>query len=197
MKKPALIGMIVLLAGGSAWLNSATIAQGDNPQPTPAERLRTLEFKMANLEKVLDVRLDDEAAIAQLIYEQELAQKAAGVRSMISVLQTVRSQMELYQVQHKGEYPDLSKGWAQLTAMTNTEGKILRSESEARWSFGPYLQAPPTNFYTESHRVITRFQDAGPDAGWYYEAKTGTIKAVVPRNIAREFGLHRSDVVVY
>lgn len=113
------------------------------------------------------------------------------------MLQTVRSQLELYMVQHKSVYPDLSKGWGQLTNETDVNGRIVFNNQTVRHAYGPYLRHAPRNPFTGSTKVVTRKQDIGPDSGWFYVQKTGTINLIVPQFVAQELQFSSDDVVVY
>jgi hypothetical protein len=67
--------------------------------------------------------------------------KVVRAEMTISTLQTIRSQAELYMLQHQDEYPDFGKhGWKQLTGRTTIAG-----EPNRRGEFGPYLQQEPRN----------------------------------------------------
>lgn len=174
-----------------------TLQAGQADGPTPGQRLATLERKMANLEKIVGVPLDDDAAIAAIRREQEAARASVNVSQLRVTLMTVRSQNELYQVQHNGVYPDLGQSWDQLTKPTDAQGRVVLSAQAKRSAFGPYLQAPPVNPYTDSAKVVTRTQDAGPDAGWYYNKETGDLKAVIPNSEAARYQINSSDVLTY
>ena len=98
----------------------------------------------------------------------------ARFSSMISDLQTIRSQLELYRVQH-GEYPDgaTSVLWtAQLTGQTAMDGT-------PGTDYGPYLQVFPTNPFNDSSDVLIDDGSgsagaANPDTiGWYFDSSTG------------------------
>lgn len=115
------------------------------------------------------------------------ASEGAQVSSMASSLQTVRSQLELYKVQHNGSYPTLDQMWGNLTGQTKADGT-------AGTDFGPYLQKPPTNPFTNSSTVA-----ANATGAWQYTASTGAIKAVVPAAVwtkAAALGLDTTNDVV-
>ncbi|MGA3065315.1 MAG: prepilin-type N-terminal cleavage/methylation domain-containing protein [Tepidisphaeraceae bacterium] len=57
--------------------------------------------------------------------------------SLASTLQTLRSQIELYKLQHGDTLPNLVASWAPFTG-TTTYGNPATT-------FGPYMQATPTN----------------------------------------------------
>ncbi len=72
------------------------------------------------------------------------ASEDARKNSVTSQLQTIRSQVELYKLQHRDQFPtsDGAVGsawdWSKLTTKTSADGT-------AGGSFGPYLQAVPVN----------------------------------------------------
>jgi general secretion pathway protein G len=100
------------------------------------------------------------------------ASESANASSLSQNLQLIRGQLELYQAQHNGIYPDLvTNGWDQLKESTDSSGNTTGN------SFGPYLRNEPRNSFTNSSIVIA----AGPGAitdGWIYDMATGSITAV-------------------
>src|SRR6185436_9812254 len=72
------------------------------------------------------------------------ASQDARKSSLVSQLQTVRSQLELYKLQHRDKYPTstgLAAGtwdWTLMTTKTDDTGA-------AGGTLGPYLQAAPRN----------------------------------------------------
>jgi general secretion pathway protein G len=67
----------------------------------------------------------------------------ARKNSLTSQLQTVRSQIELYKLQHNEILPDFAtKQWDQMTAQSDVAGT---TGTGALFPFGPYLQQTPTN----------------------------------------------------
>ncbi len=102
------------------------------------------------------------------------ASETAKVSSVISQLQTLRSQMELFQVQHNGNYPDLSDAtspWGPLTAESSPDH--TKGADSDGGDLGPYLQAAPVNPFTGSSTIGTASSD-----GWEYDSATGKIKAI-------------------
>ena len=99
-----------------------------------------------------------------------------------SSLQTIRSQIELYKVQHKKAPPDLVRypGWAQLLKRTRADGT-----PHADGTFGPYLQSAAANHLNGSSAVmvVERMPAAGAKpkggkvAGFFYERGTGLVAA--------------------
>lgn len=104
----------------------------------------------------------------------------AKMALLLSDLQTVRSQLELYKVQH-GQWPTggTSAAWtAQLTQPTDRDGSPGKL-------FGPYLQTFPANPFNGSAEVlIDRGGTTSPGTsrttgrgacGWYFNARTGAF----------------------
>ena len=75
------------------------------------------------------------------------ASQDARKNSLTSQLQTIRSQVELYKLQHLDQLPPALKAggsapgcWADMTAKTNADHTTTGTPQ-----FGPYLQAAPMN----------------------------------------------------
>ena len=121
------------------------------------------------------------------------ASETAKSSSLISQLQTIRSQLELYQVQHNGDYPALATIWDQLTQPTNVSGTT--DSSDGALDFGPYLQKAPVNPFENSSTVGAT---AAENQGWVYNASTGAIQASIEGEKATELGLtDTSDIATY
>jgi len=71
----------------------------------------------------------------------------ARKNSLTSQLQTVRSQLELYKLQHNDKLPTFTSGaladvqWEQMTSQTDVNGSTTATTKD----FGPYLQQTPVN----------------------------------------------------
>jgi len=74
------------------------------------------------------------------------ASQNARESSLQSTLQTLRSQIQLYKLQHGDALPDLVTSWAPLTAST-TYGNPSQT-------FGPYMQAQPINPMNGNANVV-------------------------------------------
>jgi general secretion pathway protein G len=74
------------------------------------------------------------------------ASQDARKNSLTSQLQTLRSQLELYKLQHLDQMPSTLIAspfdWTQLTAKTDSAGSTGTTTAHV---FGPYLQADPSN----------------------------------------------------
>ena len=123
------------------------------------------------------------------------ASEDARKNSTTSLLQTVRSQLELYKMQHSDNFPTAAGttadaanwDWSKMTGKTNPDGS-------AGGNFGPYLQQTPKNplngFSTVAAApaanvgfVLTadgKVFATGKTATNYYNESTGTDSATVP-----------------
>ena len=80
-------------------------------------------------------------AVARNLMWQTIEDQAALKRtSAVAIMQTLRSQIELFKLQHHDLAPDLSEGWSQFTRHTDDFGKV-----DDRSPFGPYVQSEPIN----------------------------------------------------
>ena len=97
------------------------------------------------------------------------ASSDARKSNLTSQLQTLRSQIELFKLQHGDAVPKLitasAGAWTDLTGITNY----------GSGTFGPYMQQAPTNPLTNSSTVAVA---PGLTVGWVYTESTGAIKAV-------------------
>ena len=87
------------------------------------------------------------------------ASQDARRSSMTSQLQTLRSQIELFKLQHKDNLPGFTAGgfteaafWTHLTTKTNAAGDAPAATDTA---FGPYLQAKSKNNLVPEARATT------------------------------------------
>jgi len=99
------------------------------------------------------------------------ASTEAKESALASDLQTMRSQIELYKIQHNDEPPGLATFEAQMTGTTDVLGVTTGTK------FGPYLQQVPTNQFNDSKELDGDGAAGGgtPEAGWDYDALTGEI----------------------
>ena len=99
------------------------------------------------------------------------ASESAKASSLVSQLQTIRSQLELYQVQHNGNYPDIVTNWNQMIQTTDVAGATTGTD------YGPYLQQAPKNAFTNSNNAVAAAPGTTAD-GRIYSSTTGAISAV-------------------
>lgn len=117
------------------------------------------------------------------------ASQDARKSSLTSQLQTLRSQVSLYALQHRDKYPtDLVAGgtgltpWDLMTKKTNDDETTTGTPQ-----FGPYLQAAPVNPLNGLSDVVLTNSDflsgsgnpssGGAKAGWVFNPNTGKIWA--------------------
>lgn len=102
------------------------------------------------------------------------ASNDARQSSLSSDLQTVRSQLELYRVQHLEQYPDKDNFVALMTSKTDEAGAI-----DVNGKFGPYLQKFPTNPFAPAAvaQTVTNGTACTGDntSGWYFNTDTGAF----------------------
>ncbi|MEX2216214.1 MAG: hypothetical protein WD768_19040 [Phycisphaeraceae bacterium] len=116
------------------------------------------------------------------------ASESSRASSLVTQLQTLRSQLELYQVQHEGDYPTLAQlqaGWGVMVNKTHADGTI----DPIRGDYGPYLQWPPKNAIIGSAIV-----SADNTGAWRYNEKTGDIVALLPPQVILDMGFALTDV---
>ncbi|OWY72865.1 hypothetical protein B7486_00535 [cyanobacterium TDX16] len=97
----------------------------------------------------------------------------ARVNSLMTNLATIRGQIDLYKLQHNGNYPGQATFSSQMTQKTDAAGTV-----SATGKYGPYLQRIPTNPFTVggTGNDVTNTAAAASKA-WFYEATTGEFKA--------------------
>src|SRR3982750_3933375 len=65
------------------------------------------------------------------------ASQDARKNSLTSQLQTIRSQVELYKLQHRDKLPDVTASWDKLTKKTDEDGSLTNADPTLL-KFGPY-----------------------------------------------------------
>ena len=107
------------------------------------------------------------------------ASTEAKTSSLCTDLQTIRSQIELYKVQHNDNFPGVANGLhtaglgfvGSLTSKSNIYG-------EAGTDYGPYLQKIPTNQFNDLNTVRLGGAAAGANTeGWRFDTTTGAFQA--------------------
>lgn len=113
------------------------------------------------------------------------ASNDARESALASDLQTARSQLELYKVQHLERYPSVNETGAADTAnfIARMTGKTHNTgELNAAGVLGPYLQKFPTNPFVAANGDQVSFGVADPapgddSTGWYFNTSTGKFSA--------------------
>jgi general secretion pathway protein G len=114
------------------------------------------------------------------------ASEEAKLSSLVSDLQTIRSQIQLYKIQHKGKVPQdtsvtttLPTFVQAMTMYTDDSGALTAAQVPGDKVYGPYLQKIPANPFSDSNEVSVGVgAPAGDDSsGWYYNSTTGAFYA--------------------
>jgi general secretion pathway protein G len=97
------------------------------------------------------------------------ASNDARTNALASDLQTVRSQLQLYKVQHLDNFP----GTDMASIMTVRSNQAGATGADANtYPLGPYLQKFPTNAFAGNNVVKIGSPGAGTE-GWSYNTGTG------------------------
>ena len=97
------------------------------------------------------------------------AAEDSKLSNLMSNLQSIRAQLELYKMHHNEQYP--ANPLTQLTQKTDSDGTL-----NATGAYGPYLHIFPSNpFINDPAKAILCGGAAGD--GWSYNAATGVIIA--------------------
>jgi general secretion pathway protein G len=94
----------------------------------------------------------------------------AKTSSLCTDLQTLRSQIELYKVQHNDTPPSFANFVAQMTGQTDIAGAVGTD-------FGPYMQKVATNQFNNLNTLDNTGTVGDNGGGWEYDQATGQINA--------------------
>ena len=115
------------------------------------------------------------------------ASTEAKESSLVSNIQALRSQVELYKIQHNETLPGsyLAVGFVEaLTSKTNAAGEV---GSTSTHRYGPYMQKVPANPFSlialdvdgngtvQEEAGVTGL--GGDSAHWHFDIDTGTLRA--------------------
>ena len=110
----------------------------------------------------------------------------AKISSLSFNLHTLRSQIELYKLQHSGTPPTLTAGaLPQMTSYTDASGDA-QATSDATHIYGLYLSKMPANSIDAKNGIVTTSTWPGTatsDGGWLYQGTTGNI---APNTVGHE-----------
>jgi len=103
------------------------------------------------------------------------ASTEAKLSSLCTDLQTMRSQIELYKVQHNDDLPGAgSATFVQaMTGQTDINGAVGTD-------YGPYLQKIPTNPFNNLDTIEIEAGNTGlggGNCGWHFDTTTGAFHA--------------------
>ncbi len=107
------------------------------------------------------------------------ASTEAKTSSLCTDLQTMRSQVELYKVQHNDNLPNMAvdaNGDNALTVCTLVNGNVVAAGTAN--SYGPYIQKIPTNQFNDSSTIRIDGAAAGAATdGWHFDTTNGQFHA--------------------
>ncbi len=135
-------------------------------------RIRSTSNKGFTLVEILIVVIILGILAAIVIPQFTNASEDARKSSLTSQLQTLRSQIELYKLQHRDNYPTdtgLVSGewqWEKLTTRTDEDGGAYVEGTSDTGPFGPYLQSAPKNSIQNSSGMSYVVADPTPGAQW-------------------------------
>jgi general secretion pathway protein G len=101
------------------------------------------------------------------------------VSAMQTSLQGLRTQIQLYSLQHNGSYPALtSSSVPQLLANTDVNGNV--GAAGTSFPYGPYIQGQMPVNAVDGNNTVTATAVFPPTAatsagGWLYDAATGQV----------------------
>ena len=97
------------------------------------------------------------------------ATEDSKLSNLVSNLQSIRAQLELYKMHHNETYPTNIN--VQLTSKTDRDGTV-----NAAGLCGPYPHIFPANPFVDNPDQAVR-TNGTPPAGWDYDSATGIILA--------------------
>ncbi|MDY7010686.1 MAG: hypothetical protein SVV80_08035 [Planctomycetota bacterium] len=148
-----------------------------------------IETKQIRLIKNMNASLKElNACIKQVNGNFTEPSSDAKKAALKSDLQTLRSQLELYKIQHQNKAPHLDENGkldtanfvARFVSMTDKNGKIINQGSSV--SYGPYLAKFPANPFVYKNGDSVSFGTQDPatgdgKTGWYFNINTGKLSA--------------------
>jgi general secretion pathway protein G len=112
------------------------------------------------------------------------ASSDAKESTLVSNLQTMRSQLGLYKVQHDDQHPNVEDDVADADVanfiLRLTEKSDVTGTLDAAGDYGPYMPDVPRNpFQSDNAAPLIRFgADPGTDAAhWCFDPLTGDLRA--------------------
>ena len=82
-----------------------------------------------------------------------IARSQAKVTEMLSRLQTVRAQLELYRVQHNQTLPTAENFQTAMTTVTNVNGRPWVDSETSGHPYGPYMREIPDNPFSGGNSI--------------------------------------------
>ena len=107
------------------------------------------------------------------------ASSQAKLKYMVSDLHNMRSQIELYKIQHFNELPGTGAHMDFVTAMTSfSQSDGMPSVAGAPKAFGRYLQKVPVNPFTMTNTIeVSSMEPEMGASAWFFNTETGEFRA--------------------
>ncbi len=100
------------------------------------------------------------------------ASSDAKLSALQTNLQTIRTQLQLYKLQHNETWPLLATFTNQMTLSSKADGTTA-AVGTAGFPYGPYLLSIPNNPYTVTNTVTAGAADS---SAWYYDESIGVFR---------------------
>jgi general secretion pathway protein G len=109
------------------------------------------------------------------------ASTEAKTSSLCTDLQTMRSQIELFKIQHNDDLPGANAGTTFTEAMTGTTDVA----GAIGGTYGPYIQKIPLNQFTDDASITENGALGDDSGGWEFNTTTGAFHAddTVPHSL--------------
>ena len=103
----------------------------------------------------------------------------AKTSSLVSNLQTVRAQIQMYKIQHNGDLPGAGTASVSdaMTKYTDIDGALAATQAPAAGVYGPYLQSIPKNSFNDKTTIDESGTVGDNNAGWELNTTTGAFQA--------------------
>ena len=110
------------------------------------------------------------------------ASTEARTSSLCSGLQMMRSQIELYKIQHNDNLPGAGTASFEdaMTKYTDVDGALAATQAPGDGVYGPYVQKIPTNPFNDLATVEKEAGGGklgGGNCGWHFNTSTGAFHA--------------------
>ena len=90
-----------------------------------------------------------------------------------TTVQTLRSQIALYKLQHQDMLPDLVTNWNPLITKTDAAGALYVAGTSTTGPFGPYMQDTPVNSLNSLSTVGNGTAASSTSVGFVYDYDSG------------------------
>jgi hypothetical protein len=192
MRKTTIIILVTSVACGMTWMILVLEQTRDvltHPQSAAAEPTNVGADNLRSVDELLRQR-EDPGHLIRLPRSELSGPGVANKEALLlSDLQTVRSQVEIYRILHMEQYPGVGSDGSfdpqlfarQLTHRTNANGQVAPANADREsYPLGPHLAEFPTNPFVNgpaaSKVSAGRWEVPGDGStGWYFNTETGRL----------------------